>query len=273
MSFKIGKDCKIHPSVQINVNNGFIGDRSIINEGVRLEGSHIEIGAEAFLDANSSIGGGSCFDAEAFFKARDFLHMGINSHINIARGVSVGYEFGCGVDTKIFTHGAYIDSYGLGAPVQWGSVSIGDNVWMPNAWVNPGVSIGSNVIVAARSLVNESIPSNSLAGGTPAKVIRENYLPRLLSEQQKNKLVHSIFSQIRQRNDFQIDNFDTEFDSSSEVLTVICQNEVTVFDLRNRTIEGAASSGAIVTKDQLRRNGIRFRFFVNSGRWENWTGL
>ena len=271
MTFKIGKECKIHPSVKINVKNGFIGDRAIVNKGVRLEGSRIEIGAEAFLDANSSIGGGSCFDTSAFFKAGDFLHMGINSHINIARGVSIGHEFGCGVDTKIFTHGAYIDSYGLGAPVQWGSVSIGDSVWLPNAWVNPGISIGSNVIVAARSLVNESIPANSLAGGTPARVIKENYLPKILSEQQKIDLIDNILVQVRQRNDFQKDNFVTKFDSSSEVLTLTSQDEVTLFNIRNRTIEGIVSSQAIAIKDQLRRNGIRFRFFANSDKWENWT--
>lgn len=271
MAFKIGKDCKIHPSAHINVNNGFIGDRSIINKGVRLEGEHIEIGAEAFLDANCSIGGGSCFDTSAFLKAGDFFHMGINSHINIARGVTIGHEFGCGIDTKIFTHGAYIDSYALGAPVQWAGVNIGDSVWMPNAWVNPGVTVGSNVVIAARSLVSESIPENSLAGGTPAKVLRENYLPRILSDQQKKELIDNILFQAKHRNDFKVDDFHSEFDLSREVLTIICEKETTAFDIRNRIIEGKASSGAIIVKDQLRRNGIRFRFYANEGKWKNWT--
>ena len=126
------------------------------------------------MDRNSSIGGGSCFDTCAFLEAGDWLHMGVNSHLNIARGITIGHEFGCGIDTKIFTHGAYINSYELGAPVQWAGVEIGDNVWMPNAWVNPGVKIGSNVLVAARSLVNGLIPPNCMAGGTPARVIKEN---------------------------------------------------------------------------------------------------
>ena len=164
MGFHIGENCRIHPSAVINVEEGFLGAGSIINENVRIEGSRIEIGREAFIDRNATIGGGSCFDPEAILRARDWLHMGYGSQINTACGVEIGHEFGCGIETKIFTHGAYIDSYALGAPVQWAGVTIGDSVWMPNAWVNPGVRIGSSIVVAARSLVNRDLPSGSLAG-------------------------------------------------------------------------------------------------------------
>ena len=197
--------------------------------------------------------------------------MGVNSHINIARGVTIGHEFGCGIDTKIFTHGAYLDSYGLGAPVQWASVSIGDNVWLPNAWVNPGVSIGSNVVVAAQSLINNSIPSNCLAGGTPARVIKENYLPRLLSLNEKKKIVKSILNQVTHRDLGEVDNFVTEFDEPHEVLKITSGEMVTYFDLKNRIIKGFASPLTIIIKDQLRRNGIRFRYKPSSDSWEPWV--
>ena len=48
--FKIGKDCKIHKSVQINVNEGKIDDRTVIAEGVKIEGRHIYIGKESFIN-------------------------------------------------------------------------------------------------------------------------------------------------------------------------------------------------------------------------------
>ena len=35
----------------------------------------------------------------------------------------------------------------------------------------PGVSIGDNVLIAAGSVVTKSIPSNSVVGGNPAKII------------------------------------------------------------------------------------------------------
>ena len=52
-------------------------------------------------------------------------------------------------------------------------VTIGDDVWIGgNVTVLPGVTIGDNVIVAAGAVVTKDIPSNSIAAGVPAKVIR-----------------------------------------------------------------------------------------------------
>ena len=118
--------------------------------------------------------------------------MGTDSQINTATGVTLGHSVGVGINSKIFTHGAYIDSFNLGAPVQWAPVSIGNNVWLPNAWVNPGVVIGDNVVVAAMSLINRDIPPGSLAGGIPVKILKENYLPRVLSQKEEMQLISLI---------------------------------------------------------------------------------
>ena len=37
----------------------------------------------------------------------------------------------------------------------------------------PGVEIGSGCIIGAHSIVNKSIPSNCIAVGSPAKVIKK----------------------------------------------------------------------------------------------------
>jgi acetyltransferase-like isoleucine patch superfamily enzyme len=264
MSFKIGENCKIHATAIIDVKEGFIGGGAVIGEGVRIEGFKVEIGREAFLDRFACIGGGSCFDPDAYLKAKDWLHMGVQSQINIARGVDIGNEFGCGIETKIFTHGAYIDSFNLGAPVQWAPVVIGDNVWMPNAWVNPGVKIGDNVIVAARSLVNRDIPSGSLAGGIPAEVLKENFLPRPLSQPERQSLVKRITQDAWKR-----------FGSEPPVIfdnAILISNE-TVFNLEAKTITGPATPWTLLLKDQLRRNGIRFRFKPDeAGLFVPWKG-
>jgi Acetyltransferase (isoleucine patch superfamily) len=53
-----------------------------------------------------------------------------------------------------------------------GCIEIGDNVFIgSNTTVLYDVRIGSNVIVGAGSLVNRDIPDNSVAVGTPARVI------------------------------------------------------------------------------------------------------
>ncbi|OPA80608.1 hypothetical protein BVG16_04540 [Paenibacillus selenitireducens] len=57
-------------------------------------------------------------------------------------------------------------------------IVISDNVWIGRgALILPGVTIGRNTVIAAGSVVTRDIPSNVLAGGTPAKVIREIRVP------------------------------------------------------------------------------------------------
>ena len=53
-------------------------------------------------------------------------------------------------------------------------IIIEDNVWLgEGVVVLPGVTIGENSIVGANAVVTKSIPKNSIAGGNPARVIRE----------------------------------------------------------------------------------------------------
>ena len=53
-------------------------------------------------------------------------------------------------------------------------VRIGNDVWIGgNVTILPGISIGSNVVIAAGAVVTKDVPSNSLVGGVPAKFIRE----------------------------------------------------------------------------------------------------
>jgi acetyltransferase-like isoleucine patch superfamily enzyme len=265
--FYIGHNCQIHPSVQINVLEGCIGAGSIIREGAVIEGKLVEIGREAVIGRRAYIGGGSAFSERAYLKAGDWLHMGIDSHINTAMGVKVGHSFGLGMGSKIFTHGAYLDAFNLGAPTQWASVSIGNNVWLPNAWVNPGVKIGDNVIVAALSLINKDIPSGSLAGGIPATVLKEKYLPKALTGEQESALIKMIESQCKTRPDL---DGEFSFSYNQNLLSISEGNTVTMFDLKNLTIKGRVSTASVSVKDQLRRNGIRFRYEPVDGVWTSW---
>lgn len=62
-----------------------------------------------------------------------------------------------------------------------GRVNIGDNVFIgTESVILPGVTIGKNVIVGANSTVTHDIPDNSVAAGSPAKIIctLEEYLSK-----------------------------------------------------------------------------------------------
>ncbi len=58
-------------------------------------------------------------------------------------------------------------------PIVSDAIKIGNKVWIGNAVsILPGVSIGDGAIIGAGSVVSRDIPSNSIAVGNPAKVIK-----------------------------------------------------------------------------------------------------
>jgi len=72
---------------------------------------------------------------------------------------------------------------------RFGKITIGNNVFIGDqSIILPGVTIGDNVIIGAGSVVSKDIPSDSVASGVPARVIKhiEDY-----SEQVKGSLVHT----------------------------------------------------------------------------------
>ena len=53
-------------------------------------------------------------------------------------------------------------------------VIIGDNCWIGgHATINPGVTLGNNVVVASGAVVTKSFPDNVVIGGNPARIIKE----------------------------------------------------------------------------------------------------
>lgn len=53
-------------------------------------------------------------------------------------------------------------------------VTIGHDVWIGGkVAIMPGVTIGSNVVVAAGAVVTKDVPNNVLVGGVPARIIKQ----------------------------------------------------------------------------------------------------
>lgn len=52
-------------------------------------------------------------------------------------------------------------------------IHIGDNVWIGGrAVINPGVTIGNNVVIASGAVVTKDVPDNVVVAGNPAKIIK-----------------------------------------------------------------------------------------------------
>ncbi len=253
----LGRNVFVHPTAQISGADIEIGDFAWIGPNVLISGRSINIGREAWIGASAIIGGGRA--EMGSLECGDFLHLGIRGQINTANTVLIGDEVGIGMNGMVFSHGAYLSEYD-GFPYQDSPVSIGSNVWLPYAIVTPGVKIGSNVVVAAMSLVNRDLPSGCIAGGIPAKVLKEHVYPRNITQEQRIAVLDRIIQEAA------FYGVEVSRDSIGETLT----QGRTVFDLPKRRIEGPANSATERLKNLLRRHGIRFRFYNDGEQYREW---
>ncbi|GIU30587.1 DapH/DapD/GlmU-related protein [Shewanella sp. MBTL60-007] len=103
-----------------------------------------------------------------------FLNDGVN--ICASKSIKIGRNAKIGDMTYIFD----TDFHQLSPEreIKKASVAIGHNVWIgANSMILAGASIGDNSVIAAGSIVAGQIPANSLAAGTPAKVIKTLNIP------------------------------------------------------------------------------------------------
>jgi len=95
------------------------------------------------------------------FGSEPFL-IEIGDNVTITHGVSfVTHDGGVEIFRKEFP--------GINV---FGKIVVGNNVFIGiKSIILPGVTIGSNVVIAAGSVVTRNIPDNVVAGGVPARVI------------------------------------------------------------------------------------------------------
>lgn len=89
--------------------------------------------------------------------------------------VTIGDDCFIGPNVSIYTACHSTDPVERNTRQEWAEpVTIGNNVWIGGSvTIIPGVSIGDNVTIGAGSVVTRNIPSNSIAVGNPAKVIKK----------------------------------------------------------------------------------------------------
>lgn len=93
-------------------------------------------------------------------------------HINCRDKVTIGNDVHISTNVQIHSGKLFLEQkprFHSKAPI-----TIKNNVWLAsNVVVLAGVTIGENSVIAASSVVTKNIPSNSLAMGIPAKVIKK----------------------------------------------------------------------------------------------------
>ncbi|SDT56473.1 maltose O-acetyltransferase [Paenibacillaceae bacterium GAS479] len=112
------------------------------------------------------------------------LEFGSNVFINAGCGIAATKSITIGNDVRIGPRTSIMDSdyHRLDADSDYSDLSkpvtIGNNVWIgTRCTILAGVTIGDGAVIAAGSTVIRDIPANTVAGGTPAKVIRHLNIP------------------------------------------------------------------------------------------------
>ena len=165
----------IHKSARINLNNGHLVINRCITKKDPFVGN-IEMYANSEINVQNTFFFHSGCDIMVFKNAK--LHLGsgyINRYAKIRcySSITIGNNVAISENFSIWdsdTH-AVVGKEDLMTQ----SIVIGNNVWIgTNVTVLKGVTIGDGAIIAAGSVVTKDIPAQCMAGGAPAKMIKEN---------------------------------------------------------------------------------------------------
>ena len=108
------------------------------------------------------------------------IHVGNNVFANFdcvildVCAVSIGDHCLIGPGVHIYTATHPLDPSHRALGLEYGKpVVIGDHVWIGGrAVINPGITIGNNVVIASGSVLTHDAPDNVVVAGNPARIIK-----------------------------------------------------------------------------------------------------
>ena len=166
---------------------GELGENSYIGYPCSLQGGasdRIIIGNNTCIQSNSILSCTAERDGCLYnptLKIGDNCTIGEYNHFTACGKIQIGDGLLTGRNVLISdnSHGGLSSEEAEIPPVKRkllskGEIKIGNNVWLGDrVTVLSGVTIGDNVIVGVGSVVLTDIPSNSIAVGAPAKVVKK----------------------------------------------------------------------------------------------------
>ena len=149
----------VEPMRIIGKSRIFIGDNVTILNQVRMETVRSWGGQQ--LDGRLTIGSGTSFEQCC--------------HLVAAKDVTIGRDcvFSAFVYVSDCAHGYTPDQPIMQTPLEVSPVKIGDHCFVGiSSCIMPGVTLGSNVVIGANSVVTKDIPDDCMAAGSPARIIK-----------------------------------------------------------------------------------------------------
>jgi len=189
--FFVGRKSVLSNSIMLSAGDITIGKAVQLKEGSVLKAFRgVHVGDYTLIDRGVIVGG---LDSEkSYFEVGSRCVILHHTYINTTREVVIGNNVGVGGYCMIFTHGVWQNAF-RGYPYQFGKVEIKEDAWLPwHVFVMPGVTIGRGATIAGGSVVTKNIPDYCLAGGVPAKVIKDSGYPPQPNLDEKDRLAKTI---------------------------------------------------------------------------------
>jgi acetyltransferase-like isoleucine patch superfamily enzyme len=190
----IGAHTRVGDDVRVLAADQFtVGDASVLETAAHITCRSITIGTSTYLGARLQVGLGASMEEHSTVAIGSRCQIAPDVTINPTEPVRIGDDVGISPRVALWTHG-----YHTGHAAQDGftgtfaGITIQDGVWLAyDVAVMPGVTVGAHTQVAARALVNRSLPARVLAAGVPATVKRELSM-RPLDAGERTKLVKTL---------------------------------------------------------------------------------
>jgi acetyltransferase-like isoleucine patch superfamily enzyme len=265
MNTNIHSTAIIGKNVTIECNNFTLGANSYIGDNCSIMCNNFTAGKNLFIPGKVEVGRGGCKGPNSNVYIGDNVGIFEGTIINPSDEVYIGDNVGIGGEVMIWTHGAWLDIM-QGFPADFGPVKIGNNVWLPaRSIVLPNVEIGDNTVIGIGSIVNKSIPSGSLAAGSPCKIIKENYYPRTISNKEKLNILKNIVQDYIKLAKFKNIKIKLKISNNNLILSryvnvldgIAFTNKDTIFNLDKKTLQGYEDEFSEDLRDYLRRRGIK----------------
>ena len=158
-----------------------LNDVQVVGEEIELSGPVIIKNAGLIEIGNQVIFGSawhkpiyiSLSAPDARLKIENNVFINYGTEISLVKEIIIGAYSLIGIDCLLYDTNWH-SLEGNDQAVTGEATIIGRGVWLgARVIVLKGVTIGDNTVVAANSVVTKDLPNNVLAGGNPAKIIRE----------------------------------------------------------------------------------------------------